>query len=269
MEGDNVSSRILIAIISFVAGAAAVYGYQAVSANLESQTNQDKELRITEIERQLKMLLSGVDEVSDAQHNTDLDAEALSSKISILGEKFIQFEKKRAGSESAVSRVDGGGPAPKADGTGRSSSDAAPGRRISGEELAEALKEMPEHGHRLLRKAVSEELQRIKTEEAGFETKEGLAKKAQASIKSLSAVLSLAPVQVEQTRDIVARQVEKILESQKVAKERGNLEYARSERIKIRQEAERELVEILTPEQMDKLRELDPEGFGKRYPRGF
>ena len=69
--------------------------------------------------------------------------------------------------------------------------------------------------------------------------------------------------------DIVARQVEKILEIHRIVKENGDLEYARKERENTRTEAERELVDMLTPEQMDKLRELDPNGFGKRHPRGF
>ena len=262
------SGRILIAIIAFAAGGAAVYGFQMVSENMEPQIGQEGEMRIAELEGKLGVLQKKVAELSDAQHNADLDTDALSSRFSLLGEKFSQLEKKRGKSESNAPELESS-KSPTRGNMGQNLPGIEANRRITGEELTRALKEMSEGDRQVLREAIREEIQRVRTEEAGFETKEELAKKAVASIKSLSAALSLTPVQVEQTRDIVSRQVEKILETQKTAKERGDLEYARTERVKLRHEAERELVEILTPAQLDKLRELDPEGFGKRYPRGF
>ena len=264
------SGRILTVIISFIAGAAAVYGYQVVSANLPAPADREGEMRIAEVERQLGALSGRLDEVSVAQKNIDLDADALLSRISILGEKFVKIEKGRDGAKSTEPGTEGGKTPLHDTGTGRSAPEPSTGRRMTGDELAEALKEMPEEGRGLLRRAIREELQRMQEESRPkFETKEELGKKAVASIKSLTAALSLTPIQVEQTRGIVGRQVENILESQRVAKETGDLKYAQTARVKIRHEAERELVDILTPEQMDKLRELDPEGFGKRYPRGF
>ena len=81
------SGRILIAIIAFAAGGAAVYGFQMVSENMAQQTGLDEEMRIAEIEGKLDVLQKKVAELSDAQHNADLDTDALSSRFSILGEK--------------------------------------------------------------------------------------------------------------------------------------------------------------------------------------
>jgi hypothetical protein len=265
-----VSSKILIAVIAFAAGGAAVYGYQTVTSNLSPPSQRDSEMRLSEMEKQVAVLAKELERVRMAQHNTDSDTDALSSRVSVLDELFSRLDEKKANSGLLGSDMGGREPAPARTNEGRSQSSVPGQRRITGEELAEALREMPEDGREMIRRAIHEELQRIRDESVyKMETKEELEKKAQASIKSFTNALSLTPVQVDQFTDIVARQVEKILEIHRVVKENGDLEYARKEREKTRTEAEREVVDMLTPEQMDKLRELDPNGFGKRYPRGF
>lgn len=263
------SGKILIAVIAFLAGAAAVYGYQQVSANLKPLAHTEDEIRMAEIERQLAVALKKIEDLSVTQQNIDSDANALSSRISVLDGLFLRLEDKQAKSGLLVPRADDAQP-PGLQEAPPSRSNAPANRRITGDELAQALREMPEDGRKILRRAIHEELRQIRDEGTyKMETNQELEKKAQASIKSLTAALSLTPVQVDQLTDIVGRQVDKILEIHRIVKENGDLNYARQERERTRTEAERELVDMLTPEQMDKLRELDPDGFGKRYPRGF
>ncbi len=259
------STKILLVIVAYIAGAATVFAYHQFTTSLTSSTRQQEEIRLAEVERQLAVLMKEVEDIKLEQHGTDSETETLRTRVSVLDELLSRLEKKRVSQPSAPESSAEAAPSE----TPQAQPDTPGGRRITGDELARALQDMPEEGRKKLREAIKEELQRIRQEQAGFETKEELGRKAEASIKSLTAALSLSPVQVEQLTDIVARQVERILESQRVAKERNNPEYAATERGKIRTDAERELVNMLTPEQMDKLRELDPEGFGKRYPRGF
>ena len=261
------STKILLVIVAYIAGAATVFAYHTFTADLTTSTRQQEEIRLAEVERQLAVLMKEVENIKLEQHGTDSSTETLRTRVSVLDELVSRLEKKRVSEPSSPESSGSAGAAPAET---PEENPVSPGdRRITGEEIARALQDMPEEGRKQLREAIYEELQRIRQEQAGFESKEELAKKARASIKSLTAALSLTPVQVEQLTGIVARQVEAILESQKIAKERNDPEYAATERGKIRTVAERELVDMLTPEQMDKLRELDPEGFGKRYPRGF
>jgi hypothetical protein len=215
------------------------------------------------VERRLDALLKKVEEVSAAQQNMGSDTDALSTRVGVLDELFSRLEGKRGAQEPS-------GPAAAAPGASPVPPPAAGERRITGDELAQAIREMPQDGREMLRKAIREEIDRVRQEQKPrWETEEELAQKAQASVKSLTATLSLTPVQVEQARDLVARQVENILELKKQAEETGDYDSANKAREQLRREAEKELVDMLTPAQLDKLRELDPEGFGKRYPRGF
>jgi hypothetical protein len=59
------------------------------------------------------------------------------------------------------------------------------------------------------------------------------------------------------------------MEIDKIARERNDPAFAEGARKELGIELRAQVVEILTPEQLDKARELDPEGIGREYPRGF
>lgn len=200
------------------------------------------------------------------------ESEVLVARLNTLAKQFSEYQEKQGELAAAKEATRQAGEAP---GTGESlESRGAPapasGARISGEQLVAALKDMPDEGKEMIRKAIYQEVQRIKKDhEASQDPRARLGKEAGKAIKKLAHTLALTPVQIEQAREIATRHIERAVEAARVAKERNDPGYALSAEKEIWAEAECDVIEILTPEQLDKLREMDPEGIGKRYPRGF
>jgi len=260
------SSKILIAVVAFVAGAGAVYGYNAVSANLAISENEKKEFQIATLEGRIDELSKKVEKLGMAHQNRELDTETLSTRVNDLNDLFSKLREKSETAEESQPETPGGAAGARETMPPASLSSG----RLSGDELAEAMRDLPEEGRKAMRKVIAEEIRKMRENAVyRFETKDELLDKAKKSLKSVEQFLEMTPVQIEQFKDIVTRQIEGILEMQEVARERNDLAYAAKMRLELRMDAEKELVEMLTPEQMDKLREADPDGFGKRHPRGF
>ena len=252
--------KVLTVLIAFIAGAGALYGYQYVSGNLVQPPVENEDPRILEIEKQLAAMTERIGKLSESQQAAATDSDTLAARLNTLDERFSGLQKKQGELALAGSSTQPGTQVLK----------EGPGQRLSGEQLARALKELPEEGRKLIRDAIYEEIQRVKKDgQPDIPSKEELEKKAAAGIQHLTGILSLTPIQVEQIKDIAARQIERLIETARVAKERDDPAYAESAKKEIQADVEREVIEMLTPEQLDKLRERDPEGFGRRHPRGF
>ena len=136
--------------------------------------------------------------------------------------------------------------------------------------LRDTLQDLPDEGREMIRKAIYNEVKRVRNEqEAVRDPRKRLGLEAGKAIKKLAQAVALTPVQIEQAKEIASRHIERAVEAARVAKERNDPGYALNAEKEIKAEAEQDVIEILTPEQLDKLREMDPEGIGKRYPRGF
>ncbi len=256
------AGKILIIALAFIAGAGAVYGYQYASENLTAPSQKEEDPRIVELDGRLTSLAKRVEELSNSQQAAGSETEVVVARLNTLDGRFAELQKKQGELAMRTPSAPGQNPA--------QAGEDGPGRRLSGEELARALRELPEEGRKLIRSAIYEEVKRAKEENGPkLPTKEELEKKATAGIQKLAGVLSLTPVQVAQIKEIAARQIDRILEVARVAKERDDPAYAEDAKKEMQADIEREVVEILTPEQLDRLREMDPEGFGKRHPRGF
>ena len=59
------STKILLVIVAYIAGAATVFAYHTFTADLTTSTRQQEEIRIAEVERQLAVLMKEVENVSN------------------------------------------------------------------------------------------------------------------------------------------------------------------------------------------------------------
>jgi uncharacterized coiled-coil protein SlyX len=267
------AGKILVIVIALVAGAAGAYGYQLAAENLALFPQEEEDPRISELEAQLAAMTVKVQELSEEQRDGGPETEVLSARLDTLEERFAGLQEKQAKPEVAGSEAQAGlqqgNPGNETAGS-QDNPATATTRRITGEELVTALKELPEEGQQMIRKAIHQEVQRIRKEhEARQDPRKKMEQEVGKVIRGLTRVLELTPVQIEQMRAIGARHIDKIVEVAKVAEERGDPEYAQKAKKEIETQTKREIVETITPEQLDKLREMDPEGIGKEYPRGF
>ena len=267
--------KVLIVVVALVAGAGGAYAYQLASENLEVfRHEKEEDPRIVELQGRLSAVTGDVQALRDSQQAAGSDSEVLTARINTLDGQLSELREKQA--ELAVvkkqneSDTAGDGALSGESAGDRAAAAGTPVRRISGEALVEALKDMPDEGREMIRKAIYHEIQRIKKENGpGLPKKEELHRKAAEGIRKLAVTLSLTPLQVEQAKEIALRHIDRLLEVEKAARELDDPGYAENAKKEIQAQLEREVIEALTPEQVDKMRELDPDGFGKRHPRGF
>jgi len=267
------AGKIVLVIFAIIAGAAGAYGYEFFEDKI-LLAPQKEDPRVEQLQEQLAETNAKIHELSALQIESQSENELLTARLNSISEQLALLHEKKG--ELSLSK-------PQALSSNAGNSDGAtvqrppneelpatPNQRISGEQLVAALKELPDEGKLMLRKAIHQEVQRIKKEqEVNLRPREKLEKKVEEVVRKLSTALDLAPVQVAQLREIGAGHIDATLETAKVAKERNEPEYARKMQKETEKETKGRIVEILTPEQLDKLRELDPEGIGKEYPRGF
>ena len=265
-------SKILVVIFAFVAGGGGAYAYQLTSEYVDLVPQKEEDQRVQELEHQLADAIQKVQELSAAQQASSSESEMLAARLNTLDGRVSELAEKNGelamanGSSGEAGKPSG---ATVTTAEGRSDS-ALPARRISGEELVVALQEMPDEGKEMIRKAIHKEIQRIKKEqEAKQDPRKGLEQKVARTIKEAAQRLSLTPVQVELAKEVGARHIDRILEVQQIARETNDPEYAKAAKKELQDQVEKEVIEILTPEQVDMLRDLDPDGFGRRHPRGF
>jgi hypothetical protein len=258
---------VLFALVAGVGGAAA-YEFTAkhVAAPLEQKVSDHApflQAKIAVIEQQLQDLTA-------AQDSATPQAEVLAARLDALEGRIAALRE-----EQAARQVAGADDSAASEKTATSGSTSGqPGnngeRRISGEELVAAMKELPEEGVQMVRSAIRKEIERIrKQQEERKNPRVELEKKAEQGIRKLTTALSLTPVQVEQAKEIAARFIDRIVEVDRIAGERDDPTFAENAKKELEVELRAEVVQILSPEQLDRARELDPEGIGRQYPRGF
>lgn len=264
--------KVVVIVLVMLIGAAGAFGYQLLSRYLE-QAPETEDPCIAELRDRIAVLSGQVRDLGSKNESSAVDTDLLAARINELEKRITELQEKQR--ELAAAKP----AAPAASGQAGSSDPAveqasAPAEapiRITAEELTRAFKELPEETAQLVRKAIRKEVNRIRKEHeaAAKDPRKQLEQKVKEAVQRITIQLSLTPVQVEQFKGIGARFVDKMLEAAEVANERDDPAYAEAARKEIQLETEREIIEILTPEQVDRLREKDPDGFGKRHPRGF
>jgi hypothetical protein len=266
------TGKILVVVFALLAGAAGAYGYELVSHRL-NLFPREEDPRVLELEGRLAAMTAKVEELGNREEAVSPETDILSARLSSLEEKLSGLrngqEPQKAAAISQANRTNGAVPAGEESSTG-APDEQTPGRRISGEELLVALQELPDEGKVLIRQAIRKEVQRMKQEnELANDPRKEMEKKVSDAIQKATVALSLTPVQVEQAREIGLAHIDKMLEAARLAKESGDPEYAKQLKKQVELETEQQILQILTPEQIDRMREMDPDGFGSRHPRGF
>jgi hypothetical protein len=262
-------TKILLIVFAIAAGAGGAAAYDYASVHLAMPQEGEKDEQILRLEGQLAAVNQKLDELSSAQDAADPQAEILAARLSALENRFAEVQERRARQNAA----DGEGPTGSESAPSSRTASELPAdsrtHRISGEELVAALKDLPEEGVEMIKDAIRKEVEQAKKRQQKKNQRAGLERKAEESIQKAATALSLSPVQVEQAKDIAARFIDRIIEIDRIARERSDPAFARNAKKELEVELRAQVVEILTPEQLDKARELDPEGIGKQYPRGF
>jgi uncharacterized coiled-coil protein SlyX len=266
------AGRILIIVFALVAGAAGAFGYEFVSENVLASP-QEEDTRIADMESRLAAMTMRLQELDSSQQEVNPDMDVLAARLNTLEERLSGLHEQQAKAQPAASAALTGSMQEGFEGEAAGQQDGPPAmttRRISGEDLAAALKDLPEEGREMIRKAINQEVMRIKKEhDVQKDPRKKMEREVGKVVKELTRALELAPVQVEQMRAIGARHIDRMVEVAQVAQERDDPEYAQKMKKEIETQTKREIVDVVTPEQLDKLRELDPDGIGKEYPRGF
>lgn len=263
------AGRILIIAFALVAGAAGAYGYELISENVLTPP-QEEDTRIAELESRLAAMTIRLQELDNSQQEVNPDMEVLAARLNTFEERLSGMQEKQAETGPAPTGAQADSRQGSIEGEQQDAPPAVTTQRISGEQLVAALKDLPEEGREMIRNAIKQEVMQIKKQN-GLQKppRENLEREVGKVIKELTRALELTPVQVEQMRAIGARHIDKLLEVVQVAQERNDPEYAQKMKKEIETQTKREIIEAITPEQLDKLRELDPNGIGKEYPRGF
>lgn len=262
--------KVFVILFALIAGVGGAVGYEYAVKHVSTEQEREENGDMLFLRGKQTALEQKLQSVADAQDSTSAQAEILAARLDALESRMAVLQEKKA----AHSPVAADGPAgsegtTSSDDTYRSPEDARR-RRISGEELIDAMKELPEEGVQMIRSAIRKEVERIRRQqEEKKNPRADLQRKAEEGIQKLTTALSLTPVQVEQAKEIAARFIDKIVEVDRIARERDDPEFAANAKKELEVELKADVVQILTPEQLDKARELDPEGIGRQYPRGF
>ncbi len=117
------------------------------------------------------------------------------------------------------------------------------------------------------REAIEEMVKKVqKAREAQFTNaiKSMVKKRFSAEMKKVETELDLTPVQKEEVAELVDKQIDKGFKAAAGAFEKGDMAAIREAVQKIVNETDTQLKEILDPDQIEKLKKLDPNGFGRR-----
>ena len=86
-------------------------------------------------------------------------------------------------------------------------------------------------------------------------------------LQKVSEQLDLSPLQKDDVNKLVDKQINKGFEALVAAFEKGDFESVREQLRTLVEETDVEIKKILDPDQLEKLKELDPQGFGRREER--
>ena len=267
------TGKILVVVFAFIAGAGGAFAYELANESFMQSGRAVEDSRISELEAMLDAATCRIEELDSARQADSQENEVLVARLNTLAQEFSDYREKQG--ELALAKEQNDSKQADTDravedSTGGSGSASPTGGRISGQDLMAALQDLPDEGREMIRKAIYNEVKRVRNEqEAVRDPRKRLGLEAGKAIKKLAQAVALTPVQIEQAKEIASRHIERAVEAARVAKERNDPGYALNAEKEIKAEAEQDVIEILTPEQLDKLREMDPEGIGKRYPRGF
>lgn len=261
--------KIVVVIFAFVAGAGGAAAYEYASVHIMADQAQPQEGHMLRLEGRFAAVEQRLQEMSLEKDTTDPQVEILVARLNAVEQRLAKLQEQPSKSmavrpkESADS-ADG----PSSELNSESSAETRK-LRISGEDLIAALKDLPEEGVQMIRSAIRREVELSKRQQEKKNPRSELERKAEEGIRKATTALSLTPVQVEQAKEIAAQFIGKIIEVNKIAKERNDPEFARNAKKELEVELRAQVIEILTPEQLDKARDLDPNGIGREYPRGF
>jgi hypothetical protein len=145
------------------------------------------------------------------------------------------------------------------------SADSSAAKSGSGTSLPDFEKMTPEEREEW-GNLIREEMMKFRQKQAGA-FKESLIKNIRSRLDEAAEKLSLTTTQKTELDNLLSEQVDKGFKMAMQSLQEGNLEGTRSEIQKLVEETDEKMKEILDPDQIEKLEELDPDGFGRRQQR--
>lgn len=235
---------IVIIILSLACGA---LGYEALRQQSE---NQDLTRKVETLENDLMVLKRGfvprpasAKAPAQTQGNVSASLTALQTQLDLLVDTNNELRKKLQEHEEKLAQLQESKASGGAAGGG-TPDDAA-------EEQKKALEE-----------AVRREL-KAQDEKRAEAIKSMVMQRFNAELQKSAEKLDLAPMQKDDITNLVKRQVEKGFKTVMEAFDKGDLEAAREPIRQIIEETYAEIDKLLDADQIEKLKELDKDGFGR------
>lgn len=237
---------VLVIISVLLALACGALGLELLKSAAETQTLNKKladmeaglKEQISASETQKQQLVMGKTSLEEVR----LQLSSLSSRIRSIETRLDELEKKTETSAQA--------------------SATEPGSRLS----APDLEKMTPEERVELEKVIREEITRQQRKRAEA-FKEAMIENIQSRMDAAAEKLDLSTLQKIELNDLLSSQVNKGFEMAMQAFQEGDMQKARSEIQKVVEETDEKVKEILYPYQIEKLKELDPDGFGRREQR--
>lgn len=234
---------IIIVLLSLACGALGWEVLRRINDN-ESLQKDLGELRddITVLSASLKAKQSGNWATEEAMDELRTYLQTLDAQMKDVLAKQKEFDKKLAGLGKA-------GP-------------SAPGGSFAGVDLDS----IPEEQREALAEMAKNAAREIDTERIGM-FKNMAKNRLNSMVEENVEKLGLTPLQKSDIGDLIEAQVEKGFKRVGEAFEKGDWTAIRAQIRQIIEESDIKLKDILDPDQIDKLKELDPRGFGQREER--
>ena len=240
------TGKILTVVFAVLAGAGAVIGYHIVMQNQAPPREEKLAQRIQVLEGELASLQKEVEAQGKIHQAAGTDVETLAARLNTADKQLSEIQEKQA-----------------------QLLEAKPAGRITGDEIAKALKALPVEGRDVIRRTMRQDEQRTEREAQTDEvTREGLEREIKKAIGKLSDRLAMTPVQVEEARQIGEDFIETVLEAAQAAEERDDPTYAMKVRKEMERKVTRQIAQILTAEQLATWREWSDD-IERIYPEGF
>jgi hypothetical protein len=234
---------IVIIILSLACGA---LGYEALRQQSE---NQDLTKKVETLENDLLVLKRGFEPrpasakaPAQTQGNVSASLTALQTQLDLLVETNNELRQKLQEHEEKLSQLQK--------------------LRASGASGGGIPDETTEEQKKALEEAVRREL-KAQDEKRAEAIKSMVMQRFNAELQKSAEKLDLAPMQKDDITNLVKRQVEKGFKTVMEAFEKGDLEAAREPIRQIIEETYAEIDKLLDADQIEKLKELDKDGFGR------
>lgn len=232
---------ILIIIVVLLALACGALGLQVLKSAADTQI-LDK--RLADMEARLK------EEIASPKSGQPKKSEMLPAEVR------PQYSNLDARIGSIETRLD------KLEKKTELSADPSATKPGSGASLPDLTKMTPEEREEW-GKVIREEMTRQRQKQAKV-FKEAMTRNIRSRLDDTADKLSLTPAQKSELDNLFTSQIDKGFEMFMQALQEGDMEKARSEIQKLVEETDEKMKEILDLNQIEKLKELDPDGFGRR-----